>query len=489
MDSDEVLLPEHEHLYRIGLVVAKDHDLAEDAAAEGIVRALVTTKSRLERNEPPRKIEMHWYPVVIKNFIRDHYRKERRSQREPEEALQFVVDPADTPADRVEREEMLGAIAAEFSGLPEALRQALQLRVIERMPMTDVSAALQVPVSTLEKRVRRGLETLRERFERRHLAGGVSVAAAIRNSGTISKVETGALVTGLALPKLVASLLALVVGVGGLTWALLGTAPPEDRPADLVPPTRIAEAAEPDEAGPGGTPEAARREASLDSADSSAPAATTEDTAGDSPPVPPAPATDGETYAVTVRIRINGAPADDWIGAWAKFEPYAQPSSRSPRIFMTEPVEADATGAITYELPVEPRGEWEIALCPGDTFTDPANSRCYIHVHMDPQSALSPGPDGSRTIDLDVGLRSLTLEGGKQTYTPNDTDVTLVTDLAPGVWGLGGFGEEDTGDDMVFPEAFVGRARLCRIPEYNERTDPGGYPSVEPAWEGHIEPR
>ena len=79
-----------------------------------------------------------------------------------------IVVPA-LSADDLERVETLASleqlrerVRTSFSLLPAEQRDAIQLRVIENLPYTDVAARLGVPEATVRARVSRGLRRLRE---------------------------------------------------------------------------------------------------------------------------------------------------------------------------------------------------------------------------------------------------------------------------------------------------------------------------------------
>jgi len=478
------MIPDRDSLYRIAFAACGDHHLSEEAVADLTVKI----QDRTMGNDP-RPLSPAWFKTVMTNFIRDEHRRSRRAERAPATTLEIVLDPADDPSERAEREEMLGAVAAEFGSLPDSLREILELRFLEGMSMKAASAQLEVPVGTLEKRARRAMDTLRERFERKQLAGGVTVAAAIRRSGHLQPAvaaATGAVVVARA----VASLAALLLAVGGVAWLIQNVAGAGPQLDDLEPLSRVEAAGAGSDDDLAGVDDASRSGRAADDASSDQVESPSVSNAGPAAPeaVTPPPAEAGVTYPVTVRITIDGKPVQGWIGMPARYEIYAQSVNIPPQITIDETPRSNENGEFTYTLPLEPRGSWDLRFSEERDLMDPSD--CYVHVNLDPQSQLKGEPGGPRRLEIDLQTTSKTFEGGKKRFTPNErVGVQMVHEVQPGVWAIGGQGLEDTGDDMVFPTVFVGFNRLCRLPRYDERTDPGGYPPVEPAWEGHIEPR
>jgi RNA polymerase sigma factor (sigma-70 family) len=110
-----------------------------------------------------------WATSIGLHLATDWRRKDERRRR--------LAPPADVESDAVpcerrldgarvaeERDEMRRARAA-LDGLPDAVRAAITLRVVEEMSYEEVAARLAVPVPRARQWVCRGLKRLREQLE------------------------------------------------------------------------------------------------------------------------------------------------------------------------------------------------------------------------------------------------------------------------------------------------------------------------------------
>jgi RNA polymerase sigma factor (sigma-70 family) len=119
---------------------------AEDAAAEGLARALASWRrvSRLSYRDA-------WILRVTANVAIDRARRERRTV-EMTAPVAAAID--DTAVVRI-------ALVAALQCLPRRQRDAIVLRYLAGYPEREVAACLHVSPNTVKTHTRRGLETLR----------------------------------------------------------------------------------------------------------------------------------------------------------------------------------------------------------------------------------------------------------------------------------------------------------------------------------------
>jgi RNA polymerase sigma-70 factor (ECF subfamily) len=125
---------------------ATDPHLAEDLLQETFWQA-ARRPDRLRRVQSPRA----WLFAIARNLAATAVRRQRRTQPLPES----VAAPAARPDPRVERAHQ--AIA----GLPEGLREALELRLCDDLSYAEIAAILDIPVGTVRSRLHHGLRRVR----------------------------------------------------------------------------------------------------------------------------------------------------------------------------------------------------------------------------------------------------------------------------------------------------------------------------------------
>ncbi len=116
---------------------------------------------------PPRSIGvMAWLSSVVRNLASKRRRSDtRRFEHETQAARTEKVPATDQVIVDAERhEELIGALR----GLSEPYRTTLLMRYFEGLPPRDIAIRMAVPVETVRVRTRRGLEHLREYFDRRY---------------------------------------------------------------------------------------------------------------------------------------------------------------------------------------------------------------------------------------------------------------------------------------------------------------------------------
>jgi len=146
-------------LYRFLVLRTGDAALAEDLVADAFERVL-----RHRRRFDPRRAREHtWLFAIALNVLHDHGRRSVAEQR----AYQRLPDaPGDSggPEERLapdEREELRVAL----SRLPTDEADALALRYGAGLSVPELARALEIPLTTAEGRVKRGLRRLRDELE------------------------------------------------------------------------------------------------------------------------------------------------------------------------------------------------------------------------------------------------------------------------------------------------------------------------------------
>jgi len=155
----DALLAESAWLRRLATSLVRDPAAAEDLVQETWLAAL---KNPPDADRPLRP----WLRTVLENFVRMRARAEQsRTSRERREAREEATQSEIELVDRVEEQRFL---AREVLKLEEPFRSTLVLRYYEGLSSIQIAERVGSNDNTVRWRLKRGLELLRERLDRRH---------------------------------------------------------------------------------------------------------------------------------------------------------------------------------------------------------------------------------------------------------------------------------------------------------------------------------
>lgn len=136
--------------HRAALLITRDADAAQDIAQESFLAALAALH-RFDRRRPLGP----WLRTIVARRAIDHSRA-RAARREVDGAL-LAFAAAPQPTTLRPSDELLAAIA----DLPVEQRTVVVLRHLLELTPREVATALDVPVGTVNSRMRRALDALR----------------------------------------------------------------------------------------------------------------------------------------------------------------------------------------------------------------------------------------------------------------------------------------------------------------------------------------
>lgn len=134
----------------------RDFDLAEDAAQQ----AFITAWRNLARLEHSERFG-GWLRAIVR-FECLHLLRARRGPHLPIDLAAGIAAADPTPADLAEANDALDGIVAAIGALPEAERTAAVLYYIHDNSQRDVAAFLDLPLSTVNNRLRSARKRLRQ---------------------------------------------------------------------------------------------------------------------------------------------------------------------------------------------------------------------------------------------------------------------------------------------------------------------------------------
>ena len=167
----ETLVEEHKTaLYRFLLHLAGDRALADDLFQETWLRVV----ENFHRYDSRRSFAA-WIFSIARHAAIDHHRRKIVHGEVPLEdpaddqhlsVLETARDPEEISVlDQVLEAEACAEVQRLLAGLPWHYREVLVLRFQHEMPLEQIAEILDLPLSTVKTRVKRGLDALRRRFE------------------------------------------------------------------------------------------------------------------------------------------------------------------------------------------------------------------------------------------------------------------------------------------------------------------------------------
>jgi RNA polymerase sigma-70 factor (ECF subfamily) len=160
---EEIVRNHRDIAFRVAYLVSGDAAEAEDAAQEGFVKAW-RAFGRFRPDAPLRP----WLLRIVANEARNRRRaagrRARLALRAEHEASSGGAAPS-PEADTLAADERRRLLAA-LDGLPEPFRLALACRYLLELSEDETAAALDVRRGTVKSRTARGLERLKEAYDR-----------------------------------------------------------------------------------------------------------------------------------------------------------------------------------------------------------------------------------------------------------------------------------------------------------------------------------
>jgi RNA polymerase sigma-70 factor (ECF subfamily) len=141
-------------LYRHAVGMVLDHDVAADMVQDAFIRAYTNLRHCRDRER-----FRAWLFQTLRNRCLDYLKEARRKNVRLDDA-EPIVDPAEGPADIIERKRLRSRITSALAELPEAQREAFVMHYVEELPYETMAELLDAKVSALKMRVMRARETL-----------------------------------------------------------------------------------------------------------------------------------------------------------------------------------------------------------------------------------------------------------------------------------------------------------------------------------------
>ncbi len=129
---------------------------AEDAASEIFLR-LPRALASYDRSQP----FLNWFRKLVRNHCLDQLRRRQRERRyRGEVELDLVASRAESPLERLGREQRAKRLRMEMERLPDPYRTSLRLHYLEERSYEEICGLLRTPSGTLKSVLHRGRQKL-----------------------------------------------------------------------------------------------------------------------------------------------------------------------------------------------------------------------------------------------------------------------------------------------------------------------------------------
>jgi len=147
----------HARVYDYLCWLGRDEALAADLTAETFLRLWQHPP------DPHRQASERAYVLRIAlNQYRQHLRRPEVESVQGDDAVEGVVDAADSPPVALEREELRRGVRWAVERLPETCRAVVLLHSLQGLTLTEVAEALEIPVGTAKSRLAAAFAILRQ---------------------------------------------------------------------------------------------------------------------------------------------------------------------------------------------------------------------------------------------------------------------------------------------------------------------------------------
>jgi RNA polymerase sigma-70 factor (ECF subfamily) len=159
-------LPHLDHLYTLGLYLARNRDDAEDLVQETMLRAL-----RFFEQFTPGTNCRAWLITILYNVFRNRYRRpvaervadtEEEFEDQIEQASLRSIGPSDNPETLVLDHLLEGEVKAALDSLPDDFRTVLLMVDVQELRYEEAASVLEIPLGTVRSRVSRARTMLKK---------------------------------------------------------------------------------------------------------------------------------------------------------------------------------------------------------------------------------------------------------------------------------------------------------------------------------------
>jgi RNA polymerase sigma-70 factor (ECF subfamily) len=139
--------------------------VSEEDAPDAVQEVFIVVHRRLAEFEGRAKLTT-WLFSICMNVARSRRRNERRQRRFLDRVLSFATKENEMPVDRVAQRERALLLGGLLEQLPEGQRAVFILFELEELTGEAIAAQLEIPLGTVQSRLRLARATFREASSR-----------------------------------------------------------------------------------------------------------------------------------------------------------------------------------------------------------------------------------------------------------------------------------------------------------------------------------
>ena len=152
-------------IFRIAYSILRNHHDAEDATQECFLR-VVKHKSSLHKVRNPKTwlARIAWTTALDKRRSGSRVAVSLNDDTEDEPMLDALPDPAPTADAQLAGRQMQSLLERLIAGLPEALRQPLELSTVQELNSAEIAEVMKIPEASVRTRLFRARKLLKEKL-------------------------------------------------------------------------------------------------------------------------------------------------------------------------------------------------------------------------------------------------------------------------------------------------------------------------------------
>lgn len=152
-----------DQLYGVAVRIVRDEQIAEDVCLEVYAQAWRSAASYT----PRRGSVLAWLVTMVRSRAIDRLRQDQARPAAGPDVLEAMADRGEGPATRAEAGDAAEHLREALGTLAPEQRQALESAFFGGLTHAEIARRTDLPLGTVKRRIRDGLERLREALERK----------------------------------------------------------------------------------------------------------------------------------------------------------------------------------------------------------------------------------------------------------------------------------------------------------------------------------
>jgi len=167
----------YRRLYYYSYIITGDRDTAQDLLHDGFIKCMLS----LDTLHDPNKF-YPWMWHILKNTYSNMVRKDKAALLREESVffLDSIIEDADTPQLRAEKEDLRRIMQCIIHTLPEEQREAIVLRYYDDLSINEIAAIQSCPPSTVKSRLQYAKKSIKSAIIAEEARSGIKLHSAVQ---------------------------------------------------------------------------------------------------------------------------------------------------------------------------------------------------------------------------------------------------------------------------------------------------------------------